>query len=80
MNKEKAKELEQKKQEELNTLMDAWKAQVATKPRVMFSDDGKKHNTTKCFSTDGFFLAILVQKRKCYSLGESQDMLRVQVM
>lgn len=65
----KTKDVEKQNQKQLNALMDAWQAQIATKPMIVFKDNGKKYKTERYFCTDGFFPGYFGAKRKVLFIG-----------
>jgi len=62
-------ETEIKKSVELQLLFDDWKAQVATKPPIVFQDDGKAYPPQDYFAADGFFPGYFEQKTKVLFIG-----------
>lgn len=62
-------ETEIKKTVELQSLFDDWKAQVATKPPIVFQDDGKAYPPQDYFAADGFFPGYFEQKTKVLFVG-----------
>ena len=62
-------ETEIKKSVELQSLFDDWKAQVSTKPPIVFQDDGKAYPPQDYFAADGFFPGYFEQKTKVLFIG-----------
>ena len=62
-------ETEIKKSVELQSLFDDWKAQVSTKPPIVFQDDGKAYPPQDYFAADGFFPGYFEQKTKVLFVG-----------
>ena len=62
-------EREIKKSVELQSLFDDWKAQVSTRPPIVFQDDGKASPPQDYFAADGFFPGYFEQKTKVLFVG-----------
>lgn len=69
-------ETEIKKNGELFSLFDKWKAQIATKPAIVFQDDGTKHPAESYFVYDGFFPGYFEQKIKVVFIGRETRWIR----
>lgn len=64
-----SKEMEKEKSDALKKLMDDWRAQISTKPEIVFKDDGKKYPAEAYFARDGFLPGYFSQKPKVPFIG-----------